>query len=186
MNDYPRPGYYRAPDHLVAAAHDKASQAVRDLVLNPSAEEATQTGTRQLAEHSASLAVDQPLACLEAAAELEKAASELVAEHIRLARQVGGPWIEIANALHLDAVALVTKESAAEEAFSFALQYSSLPGNRGFAWTCGACGQQIADHGPAMEIPESEDGHAADCPRHNAQLLIWNAHRAGYRRSAEE
>ncbi len=33
MSDYPRPGYYHAPDYIRAAARDKIGGAVRDMVL---------------------------------------------------------------------------------------------------------------------------------------------------------
>ena len=170
MSDYPRPGYYHAPDYIRTAARDKAGRAVRDMVLRLCGDPRTRIELPPPAQHTANLADQHPLASLEAAAELEQAAHDLVAEHIRLARQVGRTWYQIADALHLHAVACVNKESAADEAFSFALQYRSIADQRGIIWICPACHQKITDHGPWDELPKQEDGHTAECSRRTAEL----------------
>ena len=105
MTDYPRPGYYHAPDYIRTAARDKAGRAVRDMVLRLSGDPRTRIELPPPAQHTADLAAQHPLASLEAAAELEQAAHDLVAEHIRLARQADRSWYQIADALHLHAVA---------------------------------------------------------------------------------
>ncbi|HUY52586.1 MAG TPA: hypothetical protein VMV92_43940 [Streptosporangiaceae bacterium] len=179
MSNYPRPGYYHAPEYVTAAARDNASRAVRDMVLNPSGNADTPVSLLPPAQHSADLAEAQPLASLEAAAELENVAHDLVGEHIRLARQSGRPWYQIADALHLHALACFNKEPTAEEAFCAALRYNRLADRRHFEWDCPACAQPITDHGPFREIPEREDGHTATCPRRTAELAAWHARNSG-------
>ena len=178
MSDYPRPGYYHAPDYIRTAARDKAGRATRDMVLRLSGDPRTRIELPPPAERTADLAAQHPLASLEAAAELEQAAHDLVAEHIRLARQADRTWYQIADALHLHAVACANKESAADEAFSFALQYRSIADQRNIIWTCPACHQKITDHGPWDELPEQEDGHTADCPRRTAELAAWQTRKS--------
>jgi hypothetical protein len=160
INDYPRPGYYHAPEYVTAAARDKASRAVRDMVLHPSGNADTPVSLPPPAQHSADLAETQPLASLEAAAELERAAHVLVGEHIRLARQADRTWLQIADALHLCAIACVNGESAADEAYDYTLRYNPAPGSHGFTWTCPACQQSITDHGPlARHTPTRRRPH---------------------------
>ena len=130
------------------------------------------------AEHTSDLAAQHPLASLEAAAELEQAAHDLVAEHIRLARQADCTWYQIADALHLHAVASANEESAPDEAFSSALRYRSIADQRNIIWTCPACHQKITDHGSWDELPKQEDGHTADCPRRTAELAAWQARKS--------
>jgi hypothetical protein len=170
MTDYPRPGYYHAPDYIRTAARDKAGRAVRDMVLRLSGDPRTRIELPPPGQHTANLADQHPLASLEAAAELEQAAHDLVAEHIRLARQVGRTWYQIADALHLHAAACVNKESAADEAFSFAMSYHSIAHHHDITWTCPACQQAITDHGPWDKFPQQEDGHTAECSRRTAEL----------------
>lgn len=176
MSDYPRPGYYHAPDYIRAAARDKIGRAVRSMVLRLTGDPHGRVELPPVTQDTADLAGEHPLASLEAAAELEQAAHDLVAEHIRLAREAGRTWYQVADALHLHAVACVNKESARDEAFSFALQYHSIAKRGDIIWTCRACHQKITDHGPWDELPKQEDGHTADCPRRTAELAAWRAH----------
>jgi hypothetical protein len=178
MTDYPRPGYYHAPDYIRTAARDKAGRAVRDMVLRLSGDPRTCIELPPPAQHTADLAGAHPLATLEAAAELEEAAHDLVAEQIRLARQVGRTWYQIADALHLHALACANKESAADEAFSYALKYHSIANHHDITWTCPACQQPITDHGPWDELPQQEDGHTPDCPRRTAELAAWQTRKS--------
>jgi len=104
MTDYPRPGYYHAPDYIRTAARDKAGRAARDMVLRLSGDPLTRIELPPSTQHTADLTGAHPLATLEAAAELEQAAHDLVAEHIRLARQAGRTWYQIGDALHLCAL----------------------------------------------------------------------------------
>jgi hypothetical protein len=175
MSDYPRPGYYHAPDYIRAAARDKIGRAARDMVLHLTGDPRARVELSSPAQLTADLAAEHPLASLEAAAELEQAAHDLVSEHIRLARQAGRTWYQIADALHLHAVACANKESARDKAFSFALQYRSIADQRDIIWICPACQQKITDHGPWDELPEQEDGHTPDCPRRIAELAAWQA-----------
>lgn len=174
MADYPRPGYYSAPDHVKAAARNAARQAVLDMVPQPRSETAAPASSPE-SDRLRSTAEQQPLTVLEAAAELEKAARDLVSEHLRIARQAGRTWYQIADALHLHAVAVFNKESAADEAYSFARNYIPYADHRDFIWSCPACQQPITDHGPWDDVPRQEDGHEADCSRRTAQLAAWKA-----------
>ena len=153
----------------------KTGRAVRDMVLRVSGDPSARVELPPPALHTADLAGEHPLASLEAATELEQAAHDLVAEHIRLARQAGRTWYQIAGALHLHAVACVNRESARDEAFSFALQFHSIAEQGGVIWTCPACHQKITDHGPSDELPKQEDGHTAGCPRRTAEVAAWRS-----------
>jgi hypothetical protein len=179
MPDYPRPGYYHAPDYIRTAARDKAGRAVRDMVLRLTGDPLARSELPPVTQHTADLVAEHPLASLEAASELEHAAHGLVAEHIRLARQAGRSWYQIADALHLCALACANKEPAADEAFGFALDYHSITHQRCVLWTCPACEQQINDHGPWGQFPKQEYGHTADCPRRSAELAAWQARNSG-------
>jgi hypothetical protein len=124
----------------------------------------------------------EPVAALEAARELERAARAEQVAYIRLAREAGRSWHEIGEALDLHWNAVANNEAIDDEAYSYALRDDPRPGRRTFGWTCPACRELISDRGPWPELPEREDGHQADCPRRAAELAAWQSYRA---RSAE-
>jgi hypothetical protein len=64
----------------------------------------------------------EPIAGLEAVMELERAAQNLIADYIRLARETGRSWYEIGDALNLHAAASANKLPVAEEAYDYALR----------------------------------------------------------------
>ena len=43
----------------------------------------------------------------------------------------------------------------------------------GGPWTCPACQQTIIDHGPYGDLPEQQEGHAAECRRWTAEVADW-------------
>jgi hypothetical protein len=47
-----------------------------------------------------------------------------------------------------------------------------------FCWDCPACGQTVADHGPAGSPAGSQLGHADGCERLAADVAEWTAERA--------
>jgi hypothetical protein len=122
----------------------------------------------------------EPIACLEAARELERAAHAVQLDFIRLAREAGRNWYEIGDALDLHWAAVVNRESIVDEAYAYALDLGQRPGGdrRPFTWTCPACQQQISDHGPYGDLPEQQEGHAPDCPRWATQVADWQERRS--------
>ena len=108
----------------------------------------------------------EPIACLEAARELERAAHALQLGYILQARQAGRNWYEIGEALDLHWAASANKESIVE-AYDYAQQLDWRPGlgRQVLTWTCPACQQTIIDHGPYGDLPEQQEGHAAECRR---------------------
>lgn len=70
----------------------------------------------------------EPIACLEAARELERAAHAVQLGYIRLAREVGRNWYEIGDALDLHWAAVASKESIVDEAYDYALNLKWRPG----------------------------------------------------------
>jgi hypothetical protein len=123
----------------------------------------------------------EPVAGLESARELARAAHVLVEHYIRLAREAGRSWFEIRQALDLHQAAAANMESIADEAYDYALRYQQGTGQHTFSWTCPACQQHIGDNGPWPDPPEQEDGHTASCPRHTAQLRAWRRRISGHR-----
>jgi hypothetical protein len=121
----------------------------------------------------------EPIAALEAARELERAARAEQVDYIRLAREAGRSWHEIGEALDLHWNAVANKETIDDEAYSYALRDDPRPGRRTFAWTCPACRELISDKGPWPELPEREEGHQTGCPRRAAELAAWQSYRAG-------
>ncbi len=90
--------------------------------------------------------------------ELERAAHELVEHYIRLAREAGRNWFEIGGALDLHCAAAASKESIADQAYDYALQYQPGTGRGTFSWMCPAFQQQVTENGPWPDPPEQEDG----------------------------
>jgi hypothetical protein len=133
----------------------------------------TQLRSAALTWPATNTVLPEPVACLESARELERAAHELIERYIRLARETGRSWYEIGEALDLHLGAVASKESIADEAYGYALRYQPATGRRKVTWTCPACQQQITDNGPWPDPPEREDGHAAGCGRRTAQLDAW-------------
>jgi hypothetical protein len=112
----------------------------------------------------------EPIAGLEAAMELERAARNLTIGYIRLSRETGRSWYEIGDALNLHAAAFFNKLPVAEEAYAYALGNPAGPDQRTFTWTCPACLREVTDHGPYPAPAMQEEGHESSCPRWAAQL----------------
>lgn len=119
----------------------------------------------------------EPIVGLESAHAIEQAAHALIKDLIRLARQAGRTWYEIGNGLDLHWEAVAAKESIADIAYDYALEYQADRGMRTVTWTCPACQQQVTDQSPFRELPAQEEGHAADCARWAAELAEWQRHR---------
>jgi hypothetical protein len=115
----------------------------------------------------------EPIAVLEAARELKRAAHALIIGHIQAAREAGRDWHEIGNALDLLSAAAANKISTAEEAYDYALSGRVSVTQRTFTWPCPACHSTIIDHGPWPGAPEREVGHEPDCPRSTAEIAAW-------------
>jgi hypothetical protein len=121
----------------------------------------------------------KPLTCLVAAHELEHAAHAAQRSFIRQAREAGRSWYEIGQALDLLWHAIVSNESVAGEAYDYALRYDRAGTDRPpYTWTCQACQQLVTDHGPWPQLPNQEEGHAADCPMWTERLTAWHRNSA--------
>jgi hypothetical protein len=119
----------------------------------------------------------EPIVGLESAHAIEQAAHALIKDLIRLARQASRSWYEIGQALDPHWEAVAAKESIADIAYDYALEYQADRGMRTFSWTCPACEQLITDQSRFREPPAQEEGHGADCGRRCAQLAEWRRHR---------
>jgi hypothetical protein len=178
MPDQDPPGGPKLGRQLQTAARTKAVHAVQAIVAEFGARTVLPVRSRSLTWPGINGVEPEPIACLEAARELERAAHALQVDYIRLAREAGRSWSEIGDGLDLHWAASANKESIADEAYDYALRYDPRPGRRTFTWTCPACHQAITDNGPYIDPPGQEHGHADSCPRWSARLARWQQHRA--------
>jgi hypothetical protein len=122
----------------------------------------------------------EPIAEIEAAHAIEKAAHALIRDLIRRAREAGRSWYEIGNGLDLHWDAVVTKDSIADVAYDYALRLQAERGMRTHTWTCPACRELITDHSPFWgELSTQEKGHSEDCARWTAELAEWRRLKVG-------
>jgi hypothetical protein len=173
-SDNPRPSRLLRAD-IAAAATTRVTTAVDGMVRESGARTNTQLRTAELSRPGTNTVQPEPVAGLESARELERAAHSLIEHYIRLARETGRSWFEIGEALDLHWAAVASNESIADEAYDYALRYQPGTGRRTFSWRCPACQHQVSDNGPWPEPPRQEDGHAADCPRRAAELGAWRS-----------
>jgi hypothetical protein len=173
MLDHDQPGGPELAQQVRDAAQTKAADGLKDIVAEFGGRTVLRVRSRSLTWPGVNTVEPEPIACLEAARELERAAHALQSGYIRLAREAGRSWSEIGNGLDLHWAAIVNKESIADEAYDYALSYDPRPGRRTFTWTCPACQQAITDHGPYPDPPGQEEGHTDSCPRWAARLAEW-------------
>lgn len=180
MPDQHKPGGPALSRELKATARAQATEAVQSIVAGLGGRTVLEVRSRSLTWPGVNGMEPEPLASLEAARELERAAHALQLGFIRLSRETGRSWSEIGDSLDLPWEAVVAKESIADMAYDYALSYQPdpAPGRRTFTWTCPACQQPITDHGPWPDLPNQQDGHKTDCPRWSAQLDQWQANQA--------
>ena len=155
---------------IAAAATTKVTTAVDDMIRESGARTVTQLRSTELSWPGTNTVQPEPVAGLESARELERAAHTLIEHYIRLARETGRSWFEIGEALDLHWAAVVNNESIADEAYDYALRYQPGTGRRTFSWRCPACQHQVGDNGPWPDPTRQEVGHAADCARRAAEL----------------
>ena len=119
-----------------------------------------QVQTRSLTWPGVNGVEPEPIACLEAVRELERAAHAMQFGYVRKARGAGRSWYEIANALDLHWAASANKKSVVVEAYDYALELGRRSGLdcQPLTWTCLACEQTITDHGPYGDLPSSRKG----------------------------
>jgi hypothetical protein len=167
MQQQGQSGGHEHAQQLQAVAGIKAAAAVRDMVEGFGGQTVLPVRTRSLTWPGVNGMEPEPIACLEAARELERAAHAVQLGYIRQARQAGRNWHEIGGALDLHWAASANKESIVVEAYDYALELGRRPGlgRPPLTWTCLGCQETITDHGPYGDLPEQQEGHAADCPR---------------------
>jgi hypothetical protein len=124
----------------------------------------------------ANIVEPEPIVGLESAHAIEHAHA-LIKDLIRLARQAGHSWYEVGEALDLHWEAVAAKESIADVAYGYALEYQADRGMRAVTWMCPACQQLVTDRSPFRELPAQEEGHAEDCARWTAEFAEWQQHR---------
>jgi hypothetical protein len=173
-----RPWFLSRKD-LEALARTRAATAVDDIVSDTGGRTSMRVRSTALTRPGTNGVQPEPIASLETAHELERAAHDLVEHYIRLARQAGRSWSEIGYALDLHWTAVVSDESIADVAYSYAGEHQPSTGRRTFSWICPACQRQVSDKGPWPDPPEQEDGHAADCARRTSELDAWRRRAAG-------
>jgi hypothetical protein len=180
MLDHDQSGDPELARQVHDAARTKAADAVEDIVDKFDGRTVLPVRSRSLTWPGVNTVEPEPIACLEAAHELERAAHALQSGYIRLAREAGRSWSEIGHGLDLHRAASANKESIADEAYDYALRYDTDPRRRTFTWTCPACQQSITDHGPWPDPPAQEEGHADNCPRWTARLAEWQKSSSGH------
>jgi hypothetical protein len=174
----PRESHMSRAD-VAAAATTWVTTAIDAMVRGSGARTITQLRSAGLSSPGTNTVQPEPVAGLEYARELERAAHILVEHYIRLARETGRSWFEIGEALDLHQAAAANKASIADEAYDYALRYQPGTGRRTFWWRCPACQHQVDDNGPWPDPPGQEDGHAANCPRRAAQIRAWQRRVSG-------
>ena len=181
MQQQGQSGGHEHAQQLRAIAGVKAAEAVRGIVEGFGGQTVLPVRTRSLIWPGVNGVEPEPIACLEAARELERAAHAMQLGYICQARQAGRSWHEIGGALDLHWAASANKESIIVEAYDYALELGRRPGlgRPPLTWACPACQQTITDHGPYGDLPEQQDGHAADCPRWSAEVAEWQERHAG-------
>jgi hypothetical protein len=105
---------------------------------------------------------------------LEIAAHAEVERAVRRVRGEGQGWPVIASLLGLDDLPCDVADPA-RLAFDYCAGLARPPefDRPRFLWDCPACGQTIADHGPAGSPARSQEGRAAGCERLVGDVAKW-------------
>ncbi len=118
----------------------------------------------------------EPLAGIRAAVTARDAATRVVGDYIKHAREDGEPWLEIGKALGLEGAGDGGPYDLAVAAFDFAAGQPDLWHRSTFSWTCPACGKFIRDYGPGEANPEdNEEGHAEGCARMTEAIRAYRS-----------
>ena len=175
MQDQDKPGGWEHAQQLPAAAISRAVNAVQDMVAEFCSRTVQRVRSQALIWPGVNGVDPEPIACLEAARELERAAHDMQHGYILRARQAGRSWYEIGEALDLDSAASADREPLAVEAYDYALRFDPRPSSQvfTFTWPCPACEQAITDHGPYVDLARREEGHGPACPRWAAAQAAW-------------
>ena len=157
MQQQGQSGGHEHAQQLRAVAGAKAAEAVQDIVEGFGGQTVLPVRTRSLIWPGVNGVEPEPIACLEAARELERAAHAVQLGYICQARQAGRSWHEIGGALDLHWAASANKESIVVEAYDYALELGRRPGlgRPPVTWACPACQQTITDQGPMVTCPSS-------------------------------
>lgn len=110
---------------------------------------------------------------IKAARTYEHAAARLAAEYVTRARTDGAGWLEIGQALGLDAE---DGTDIAVEAYGQACGTDTFGHRLPYWFPCGTCGGQVTDRGPFGGHPaEQEEGHADSCARFAEAVRAYRA-----------
>lgn len=160
---------------LAAVALREARWAVEVMVSQAGGRTITTLTSRTSDPLGADIGEQEPVAGLEAADALERAARGLKAELIVTARQAGRTWQEIGQALGFNDGALAISTSVAQAAYNYAVIWQSPDGcgTEPVEWKCLACEQRITDHGPVDGSLAREAGHAIRCHHWAGEMEAW-------------
>lgn len=160
---------------LAAVARREARWAVEVMVSQAGGRTITTLASTRSDPFGADIGEQEPVAGLEAADALERAARGLKAELIVTARQAGRTWQEIGLALGFSDGALAIGTSVAQAAYNYAVSWQSPDGcgTELVEWKCLACEQRITDHGPVDGSLAREAGHAIRCYYWAAEMEAW-------------
>lgn len=105
---------------------------------------------------------------------LELAAHAEVGRAVRRVREEGQGRAVVASLLGLDALPCHV-DHPARLAFDYCAGLALPPefDRPRFLWDCPACGQTVADHGPASSPARSQQGHADGCERLAGDVAEW-------------
>jgi len=117
MQDHNKPGGSEHFQQLRAAAHSRAGAAVQEIVAEFGGRTIYAVGSRTRTWPGINVMKREPIACLEAEHELERAAHASHLVYIRLAREAGSKWGEIGEVLDLHWESIVAKEPIREVAY---------------------------------------------------------------------
>jgi hypothetical protein len=106
---------------------------------------------------------------------LELAGHAEVVRGIRRVREEGQSWAVVASLLGLDDLPCAVADPAGL-AFDYVagLARPAEFARPRFLWDCPACGQTVADHGPADSPACGQQGHADGCERLGAEAAGWD------------
>jgi hypothetical protein len=149
--------------------------AVDDAVLRAARADGTEVRDRKAWRTSSfTFPVAEPLAGIRYAMTAQAAAARVADSYIRYAREDGRTWLQIGQALALQADSDYDIAAGAYEHASGPERPFHEPS---FRWDCPSCGQGITDHGPYTANPwDSESGHAEGCPRFAAEIARYHAY----------
>ena len=141
---------------------------------DPETSLALAAAVQRLANWTGAALPPSPATVVTVARRLEIAAHAEVERAVRRVREEGRDWAAVASLLGLDALPCHVNDPS-RLAFDYCAGLARPPefDRPRFLWDCPACGQTIADHGPADSPARSQQGHTGGCERLLADVAEW-------------